>query len=180
MKRGVHVNKHLQASFNKYGEKNFKFELLEECLSEYCISTEQYWINILNVCDKRYGYNTNPVANSRKGVLHSEETKRKISKNRTGIPTTKGLRPSIKIKKKISNTVILLHKLGLYKESNKLKQKIVLKLDEEDNILKEYDSCTSAAKDMKVTKASISYACKGKTRYIRGFKWKYKNEDSNN
>jgi len=57
LRNNKHYNDYLQKSWNKYGESNFVFEILEICEKEYCLSQEQYWINILNVCDKKHGYN---------------------------------------------------------------------------------------------------------------------------
>ena len=31
LRRGIHTNTHLQSSFNKYGEVNFEFIVLEYC-----------------------------------------------------------------------------------------------------------------------------------------------------
>lgn len=42
-----HHNKILQNSWNKYGEKSFKFEILEFCLPHLCIEREQYYLDIL-------------------------------------------------------------------------------------------------------------------------------------
>lgn len=57
LKTNKHSNSILQRSWNKNGEENFRFEILEECESEFCLGNEQYWINMLNVCDRKYGYN---------------------------------------------------------------------------------------------------------------------------
>lgn len=57
----LHHCKHLQNSFNKYGEQNFIFEVIEFCKPDIRYEVEQYWL------DRFYGeencYNKNPVAN---------------------------------------------------------------------------------------------------------------------
>lgn len=60
LKTNTHKNPHLQRAWNKYGESDFLFEELELCDKEFCLSTEQYWINMLDVTNK--GYNINPLA----------------------------------------------------------------------------------------------------------------------
>ena len=44
LKNNNHFNKHLQNAWNKYGEKNFKFEPIEECLEIELDEKEIYWI----------------------------------------------------------------------------------------------------------------------------------------
>lgn len=44
LKYNRHENKKLQYSYNKHGEKAFKFELLEECLEDKLDEREIYWI----------------------------------------------------------------------------------------------------------------------------------------
>lgn len=79
LRNNKHDNQHLQFAWNKYGESNFKFEILEECLSEYCTSTEQYWINMLNVCNRKFGYNkASNTTVFRLGVRNSPEAIEKI------------------------------------------------------------------------------------------------------
>lgn len=56
-----HSNIHLQRIVNKYGIKNLKFKILiitEPYLARY---EEQYWINILNTTNKKFGYNVGHV-----------------------------------------------------------------------------------------------------------------------
>lgn len=45
LKSKKHPNKKLQAAFNKYGEGNFTFEILERCLKATRREREDFWIN---------------------------------------------------------------------------------------------------------------------------------------
>jgi len=84
LRNNKHPNKHLQSSWNKYVESNFIFEILEQCELEFCLSQEQYWINILNVCDLKYGYNkTSSPQNFRLNTKQSEESIKKIKQARS-------------------------------------------------------------------------------------------------
>ncbi len=56
-----HHSKYLQNAYNKYGKENLRFEILEECEEQFLCSQEHYWCNMLNVHDRRYGYNDRPT-----------------------------------------------------------------------------------------------------------------------
>ena len=92
LKLNKHPNKHLQSSYNRYGEDNFTYEILEklpfiedrELLKNMLLEREQYWIEELKSYLSEYGYNLNPVAGSRLGSKCSEETKKKISESNKG------------------------------------------------------------------------------------------------
>jgi group I intron endonuclease len=62
LRANKHKNKYLQHSFNKYGEDNFEFSIIEVCTKENCLIREQYWIDKLEVTNKKQGYNINPLA----------------------------------------------------------------------------------------------------------------------
>jgi len=80
LSKGLHGNKHLQHSYNLYGADSFKTEVLEECSVDDLNEREQYWIDYFG--EKLY--NMCRVVGSTRGLSHSEETKRKISKAITG------------------------------------------------------------------------------------------------
>lgn len=76
LRSNKHHSKHLQAAWNKYGEENFKFEVLWflEPNREILLIEEQQCLNFLS-CE----YNSNKIAISTLGFKHSEESKRKMS-----------------------------------------------------------------------------------------------------
>lgn len=57
LNRGKHCNKYLQASWDKYGQENFDFYIIEKVSNEKLSEREIYWIDILNTMDDKYGYN---------------------------------------------------------------------------------------------------------------------------
>jgi group I intron endonuclease len=59
-------------------------------------------------------------------------------------------------------------------EHSKLLSKEVLKLDLDGNVLEVYPSITVAAKENRISSASISYCCSGKYENSCGYKWKFK------
>lgn len=96
LRLGNHWNNHLQNAFNKYGEQNFVFEVIEFCEPDIRYEIEQYWL------DKFYGedfcYNLSDKAgvppkidvsgknNPMYGKHHSEES---LFKNKFNQPTRK-------------------------------------------------------------------------------------------
>ncbi len=79
---------HLQRSWNKYGESNFIFGILEYIDNvDILVEREQYWLDKLKAYDDKYGYNICKKAYSCLGVKHgerSQEVKDKISKANKG------------------------------------------------------------------------------------------------
>lgn len=95
----IHPNKRLQNAFNKHGEHNFKFEVLELVEDKtQLIIREQHYIGTLlfaseksNKFDKR-GYNVQRIADSSLGIKRSKIEKRRkrlTSTNRSTIQFTK-------------------------------------------------------------------------------------------
>jgi len=76
----THDNVHLQSAFNKYGEENFIFDVLEECDEKLIYSQENYWCKMLNAHDRKHGYNVDPTAPDGKCAV-SNETKVKMSES---------------------------------------------------------------------------------------------------
>ena len=57
LKKGIHKNKHLQRSVNKYGLENFTFEILKECKKDELDALEIELINRYDATNQDYGYN---------------------------------------------------------------------------------------------------------------------------
>lgn len=69
-----HHSKHLQNAWNKYGESNFNFKVLEYCQPEDLITIEQYYLDWLEP-----EYNICKLARSCRGIKLTPEHKHKIS-----------------------------------------------------------------------------------------------------
>lgn len=113
LRNNTHINEHLQRAWNKYGEENFIFEILEEYPSEYLISMEHYWCNLLDAFDYNRSYNIRPTHPFNKAT-NSIETRQKVKKALTG--------------KKLSEEHRL--KLSLAKKGKKLSEKTKQKMSE--------------------------------------------------
>ena len=86
LNRKVHFNSHLQNSWNKYGQKNFEFSILEtidnslDNLENLLITREQYFIEKLDTA--KNGYNARKDCNTNLGLKWPEESKLKFSEHR--------------------------------------------------------------------------------------------------
>lgn len=90
LKGNYHINQHLQNAWNKYGKDKFKFEIVEKNISrDKLLEREQWWLNYTKCYLRKYGYNSNPIAELppsqngkipwNKGVTHSKKTRKKLS-----------------------------------------------------------------------------------------------------
>lgn len=77
-----HGNSYLQNAWNKYGEDNFDFIILELCDESDIDKREQYYIAKFSTTIRENGYNLDSGGNLNKH--HSKETKQKISKAHIG------------------------------------------------------------------------------------------------
>lgn len=71
LRRNIHPSPRFQNTWNKYGENEFEFIVLQECepIKEVLINREQYYINLLTPV-----YNVNPIASSRLGSKNRPES----------------------------------------------------------------------------------------------------------
>ena len=76
-----HINVHLQNACNKYGEKNFEFDIIEECCQEQLNILESKYIKEYQSYDSKFGYNKTFGGDS---IVFTEEIKRKRSKSLSG------------------------------------------------------------------------------------------------
>lgn len=80
-----HNNSHLQSSWNKYGESNFKFEIIEEVKDkDILLEREQYWLDKTKCYNRTIGFNVCKTAGNTFGFKHSEKTKKYLSKIKKG------------------------------------------------------------------------------------------------
>jgi group I intron endonuclease len=74
LRKNSHSNLHLQNAWNKYGENNFIFEILEECKEDFLLAEEQKYIEKI-----KPEYNIRKIAESNFGLKHSKESIEKMS-----------------------------------------------------------------------------------------------------
>lgn len=87
LRNKTHINSHLQRAWDKYGEDNFTFEILEEYSTDLLFAMEHYWCNILDVFNYNRGYNIKPAHPENKGG-NSQEMSEKVRIANTGKKAT--------------------------------------------------------------------------------------------
>ena len=170
LRQEKHPNSYLQKAWSKYGESNFKFEIIEFCDIVNLHEREHYWVITLDCLDRSKGYNlkpTDPLGHS----LHSEETREKL---RTA---NKGKKPSeLCIQKLKERTLSKEHKELLiesrksinFKELHREKRgkKII---NTETNMV--YGSLAELCEILNITKGSLSRKLLGKRPNNTNFKY---------
>ena len=198
LKNNKHRNCHLQNAFNKYGEENFSFEVIEFVNTIYeLLPKEQYYIDLYQVCDKTKGYNL--IVDAVRHA-HSEETKLKMSLARKGDKHPmygkrgelspffgKSLSEETKLKislakkgktrSKETKLKISLAKKGsknhLYGKTGDLHPKSKKVICIETGIM--YNSMVDAEKITGIKRENISHCCRGKSKTAGGYHWQYYN-----
>lgn len=77
LNNNVHHNDYLQKSWNKYGEENFEFKIIELCDEKNLDSKESYYISLYNTMNENFGYNLQSGGSVNRTV--SESTRVKLS-----------------------------------------------------------------------------------------------------
>jgi len=132
--KNKHHSIHLQRAWNKYGEENFKFEIIEECEINKRVYREQYYIDTLKpiyncrkIVDKIDLFHTASTLEEMYGLEKALQIKKKFSLSKKNKPQSnshiKNRSESKKIWFKIinNNTMEEFKIKGLFDLSNKLK-----------------------------------------------------------
>lgn len=101
LRRNTHSNLPLQNSYNKYGRKVFKFNVLFYCAEKDLLFWEQALLDYYGL-DRLFNVSVDAQSPMR-GLQHSPETLQKISKSSTGRRHTKESREKISRSKKGKN-----------------------------------------------------------------------------
>jgi group I intron endonuclease len=78
LNRNEHLNKHLQCSWNKYGETNFEFNILEYCNQDELDEKEDYYIIKYKTNHNDYGFNYRIDNKTNRGLKWSDERREKM------------------------------------------------------------------------------------------------------
>ena len=80
LRKGIHDNNYLQSSYNKFGEENFKFEILENCEQGLLVEKENHYIEKYKSIQSEFGYNLAKVTDLRRNNLN-DVVKKNLSKH---------------------------------------------------------------------------------------------------
>jgi len=101
LKQGIHDNEYLQRAWDKYGESEFDFDIIELCDEDQLDSREEHHINRLGALCRDTGYNLGIVVKGNK--RHSAESKLKMSIAQKAVRQNNPPRiPSIETRAKIA------------------------------------------------------------------------------
>lgn len=78
LRHGQHNNDHLQNAWNKYGEENFRFFVVEYCEVTELDDKENYYINFYKTLNRDQGYNLKSGGQN-KGIKVSDYVRKKQS-----------------------------------------------------------------------------------------------------
>jgi group I intron endonuclease len=151
LRHNKHVNIYLQNAWNKYGEKNFEFSIVEYCDINCLAEKEYYWVDFYKVNDAEFGYNLMIVG--RKNYRHAEETKRKIGNAHLG--------------RKMSPARLKNNTLSKYKP--------VLQFNKSGDFIQEWLGASYIRDVLGYNQSNITAVCNGKRKSANGYIWKYKN-----
>ena len=151
LRRGIHYNKHLQSSWNKYKENNFKFNVLEfiENVNEL-VEKEEFYIKKFKATMPKYGYNHRDACNSNLGNKWSKQSKQKFSESKKGKPTGLDYEKIAKINSKPVKGI------------NKTTGKEII-----------FNSIKEAGEFLKINRTCISKALKGVIKSAGNHYWRY-------
>lgn len=193
LNRNKHHSRYLQNSWNKYGEHNFIFGLLEQVDDPVdLITREQHWMDTL-----KPEYNICPIAGSRLGSKATAETKAKISKNNAkywlgkSIPenvkkkmseSSKGCTHSNATKKKISKSTSgdnhpmygMKHTSSTKTKMAKAKSKPIEQKTIDGEFVRNWSSGKEVQNELGFSQGNINKVCLGKHKQAYGFIWKFK------
>ena len=97
LKNNKHVNKYLQNLWNKYGEENFEFLILETCDRQHICDREQYYLDLFIGTDKCVNISKSSNNNTSSSTL---ETRLKISASNKGKKHSESVKKLLSIKHK--------------------------------------------------------------------------------
>ena len=160
----THTNRYLQRSWNKYGQDNFIFEILEICNKDDLSNKEIYYIQKYDSFINGY--------NSTSGGLNNYKYNGKIKI--TMSKKIKGRKLSLETRKKMSDSK--------YNKGNMFSKKVI-KMDMNGNIIIIYDYMNQINRIEGFETKSIRECCEGtnknrKTAY--GYIWLYLDNYSSN
>lgn len=78
LNKNNHPNVYLQSAWNKYGESDFDFSILEHCEFDMLDEKENYWIEFYNTLDRTKGFNLKSGGQNG-GSQYSDESRKKMS-----------------------------------------------------------------------------------------------------
>lgn len=167
LRRQIHKNDYFQKSFNKYGEENFVFHIIEYLEIKNLLNREQYWIDYYKASERKYGYNICRIAGRADTWInkkhHTEETRKKLS------IANIGQKRSLESRLNMSNAQKKLYKNGYENPCSKP----VMRISKKSGEITKFKSGRDAYRKTGVHYASISNYCLGLQQSYSSYTWKF-------
>lgn len=169
-----HHNRHLQSAYNKYGRTNFIYEILEECEERFLKSAENYWCNMLDIHNDKYGYNIAPtisegnVRQSKESIERRTRTRRENAKKR-GYWTPQSYIDRLRKEKqgKPVNPKMIIKMI-------EATSKPVIQKSKSGEFIANFPSQAEAGRRTGINSKGINAAIRGKYKTCGGFIWENK------
>lgn len=197
-----HVNKHLNNAFNKYGSKNFKFEIIRLVSLFILRKVEQFYINKYNSLNPEFGYNK-VVADANS---HDNDKETVVIKNTNYFGCYSKIGKLVKVFRTIDEVYKFLNKervtriyescnsnltktsngfywirydvskgvfpLNIKVKTRKGRHRKIVQCSINDDIIKEFNSSVEAAKELNLSSFNIT-RCLKKGNLYKNYKWYY-------
>lgn len=192
--RGYARNEHFWNAIKKYGWENIEHHVLATGLSkEEASEVEKMYIALYRSHEIKHGYNLTEGGET--GIVHTMESRRKLSESRKGqrynigVPFTeerkrhlsenhadvRGEKNPMYGKKWTSEEIAIRQSHRTYKYgSENPSAKPILQLDMDGNIIKRWGSIVEASQ--LYCKTCIKDCLRGKYKQHKGYQWRYANE----
>ena len=193
--RGYARNEHFFNAIKKYGWDNIEHRVLASGLSkEEASEVEKMYIALFRSHEIKHGYNLTEGGET--GIVHTMESRRKLSESRKGqrynigVPFTEERKRHLSEnhadvsgennpmwgKKKPLEEIARRQAHREYKTSaDHPSARPILQLDMDGNIVKRWGCIADAAKEY--TRTCIKGCLKGKYKQHRGYQWRYADEN---
>ena len=193
--RGYARNEHFWNAIKKYGWDNIEHQVLVTGLSkEEASEVEKMYIALYRSHEIKHGYNLTEGGET--GIVHTMESRRKLSESRKGqrynigVPFTEERKRHLREnhadvsgeknpnwgKKKPAEEIARRQAHRVYKYgSENPGAKPILQLDMNGNLIKRWGSITEAAEIY--CKTCIKDCLRGKYKQHKGYQWRYANEN---
>ena len=192
--RGYRKNDHFWNAIKKYGWDNIKHEILVAGLSKAEASAaEKMYIALFHSHEIKHGYNLTEGGET--GIVHTPESRRKLSDSRKGqrynigVPFTEERKRHMSEnhadvsgdknpnwgKKWTPEEIAIRQSHRTYKRgSEHPSAKPILQLDMNGNVVKRWGSLSEASEHF--CKTCIKDCLRGKYKQHKGYQWRYANE----
>ncbi len=189
-----HHNDYLQKAWDKHGEKDFKFYVLEYCSIEVLDKKEIYYIEQYKTLNRDYGYNLRQGGQNGESIL-SDESRNKLSNSLKKAYQSSDLREKRRlnalnqwknpeIKAKILGPNNKMYGRTHTKEAReKISKANSGRISKKRNttpvfcveLNKNFKDATTAGKELSLDSSGILKVCQGKRKTCGGYTWQFIN-----